>query len=61
MQLYKNSPGDHIANVNFYALQCAWKLREFAEITQNNAITPLKVVQGHRFLVPIESSYTISY
>jgi len=25
------------------------KLPEFAEITQNNAITPFKVIQGHRF------------
>jgi len=24
-------------------------LPEFAEITQNNAITPFKVIQGHRF------------
>jgi len=29
---------------------CARKLPEFAEITQNNAITPSKVIQGHRFL-----------
>ena len=29
--------------------QCARKLPEFAEITQNNAITPFKVIQGHRF------------
>ena len=29
--------------------QCAWKLPEFAEIMQNNAITPFKVIQGHRF------------
>jgi len=29
--------------------QCAGKLPEFAEITQNNAIMPLKVIQGHRF------------
>ena len=29
--------------------QCARKLPEFAEITQNNAITPLRVIQGHRF------------
>jgi len=58
MQLYKNSPGDYIANVNFYAVR-----PEATRIRWNNAIliTPLKVVQGHRFLVPIESSYTISY
>jgi len=30
-------------------MQCARKLPEFAEITQNNAITPFKVIQGHRF------------
>jgi len=29
--------------------QCARKLPEFAEITQNNAIAPFKVIQGHRF------------
>ena len=29
--------------------QCARKLPEFAEMTQNDAITPLKVIQGHRF------------
>ena len=29
--------------------QCAQKLPESAEITQNNAITPFKVIQGHRF------------
>jgi len=34
----KNSSGDEIANVNFYAVrQCAHELPEFAEITQNNA------------------------
>jgi len=33
-----NSSGDEIANMNFYA-----------EITQNNAITPFNVIQGHRF------------
>jgi len=27
---------------------CSRKLPEFAEITQNNAITPFKVIQGHR-------------
>ena len=55
---YKNSSGDEIANVKFYAVRR--KVREFAEITQNNAITPFKVTD---FLVPIESSYrpTISY
>jgi len=39
-----NSSGDEIANVN-----CARKLPEFAEIMQNNAITPFKVIHGHRF------------
>jgi len=33
--------------VNFYAVRR--RLPEFAEITQNNAITPFKVIQGHRF------------
>jgi len=42
--LNKNSSGDETANVNF-----ARMLPEFAEITQNNAITPFKVIQGHRF------------
>ena len=58
----KNSSGDEIANVNFYAV-CR-KLPEFAEMTQNNAITPFKVIQGHSrspILVPIESLYTISH
>jgi len=45
--LNKNSSGDEIAKVNLYAVRPeAW---EFAEITQNNAITPFKVIQGHRF------------
>jgi len=43
----KNSSGDEIANVNFYAVRP--EATEFAEITQNNAITPFKVIQGHRF------------
>ena len=41
--------------------QCTRKLPEFAEITQNNGHY---AVQGHSrssILVPIESSYTISY
>jgi len=45
---YNNSSGDEIA------MQYAQKLPEFAEITQNYAITPFKVIQ-------IESSYTIFY
>ena len=35
-------------------------VHEFGEITQNNAITPFKVIQGHSrspILVPVESSY----
>jgi len=43
----KNSSGDEIANVNF--THCARKLPEFADITQNNAIMPFKVIQGHQF------------
>ena len=30
-------------------MQCAAKAIEFDKITQNNAITPFKVIQGHRF------------
>jgi len=55
----KNSSGDEIANVNFYAVRP--EATEFAEITQNNGHY---VVQGHSrspILVPIESSYTTSY
>jgi len=45
----KNSSGDEIANVNFYAL-CPEATRiRWRKITQNNAITPFKVIQGHRF------------
>jgi len=29
--------------------QCALKATEVAEITQNMAITPFKVIQGHQF------------
>jgi len=47
--MYKNSSGDEIVNVNYYAVQCARKLPELAEITQNNAITPFKVIERHRF------------
>jgi len=48
LNVNKNSSGDEIANVNFYAVrpeatQICWKK------TQNNAITPFKVIQGHRF------------
>jgi len=39
---------------NFFQLfptftQCAAETTEFGEITQNKAITPFKVIQGHRF------------
>jgi len=40
--------------------QCARKLPEFVEITQNNAITPFKVIQGHRFWYQ-SKAHTISY
>jgi len=30
-------------------MHCTRKLPEFTEITQNNAIAPFKVIQGHRF------------
>jgi len=40
----KNSSGDEIANVNFYAVR-----PEATRIRRNNAITPFKVIQGHRF------------
>jgi len=43
----KNSSGNEIANVNFYAVRP--EATDFAEITQNNAITPFKLIQGHRF------------
>ena len=43
----KNSSGDEIANVNFYAVRP--EATRFAEITGSNAITPFKVIQGHRF------------
>jgi len=45
----KNSSGDDIPNVNSTFTQCARKLPEFAEITQNNSIMPFKVTQRHRF------------
>ena len=40
----KNSSGDEIANVNFYAVRA-----ESYRSRWNNAITPFKVIQGHRF------------
>jgi len=42
--VYKNSSVDEIANVNFYAVR-----PEATRIRCNNAITPFKVIQGHRF------------
>jgi len=42
----KNSSGNEIGNVNFYAVHPE-AIPEFAEITQNNTITPFKVIQGH--------------
>jgi len=40
----KNSSGDEIANMNFYAVRHPKSLK-----TQNNSITPFKVIQGYRF------------
>jgi len=64
----KNSSGNEIANVNFFAAtssttvtQCASKATEFGEITQHKGHY---AVQGHSrspILVPIERSYTTSY
>jgi len=34
---------------NVGVTQCAPEATEFGEITQNKAITPFKVIQGHRF------------
>ena len=58
----RNSPGDEIANVNFFTMtssttfaQCALESTEFGEITQNKGYY---AVQGHSrspILVPIES------
>ena len=56
----KNSSGDEIANVNFYAVSPGSYLN-FVEIAQNNGHY---AVQGHSrstISVPIESSYAISY
>jgi len=38
-----------------------WKLPEFAEITQNNGHYAVQIHSRSPILVPIESSYTISY
>ena len=68
-ELTRNSPGDEIAKVNFFydifnhffAVRPA-EGTEFGEITQNNwAITPFKVIQGHRFWHQSKASYTTSY
>jgi len=56
---YKNSSGDEIANVNFYAVR-----PEATRIRWNDAKWRHYAVQGHSrspILVPIESLYTISY
>jgi len=42
-------------------MQCAPETTKFGEITQIRAISPFKAIQGHQFLVPIESSYTTFY
>ena len=55
----KNSSGDEIVNLNFYAVRP--KAIEFAEITQYNGHY---AVHGHSrlpILLPIESSYATSY
>ena len=38
-------------------MQYARKVPEFAEITQNNVITPFKVIQGHRFWYQSKAHY----
>ena len=49
----KNSSGDEIANVNFYAE--ARKLPEFAEITQYNRHYAIQGNSRSPILIPIES------
>jgi len=56
----KNSSGDEIANVNFYAVY-ARKVPKFAEIMQNNGYYAVQRHSRSPILVPIESSHTISY
>jgi len=65
--LDKSSPGNEIANVNFFTTtpttftQCAPEATEYGEITQNKGHY---AVQGHSrspILVPMESSYTNSH
>jgi len=58
IQIDKNSSGDEIANVNFYAVRPGV---EFAEITQNNDHYAVQGYLRSPILVPVESSYTISY
>jgi len=41
--------------------QCAPKAREFAEITQITAITPFKVIQGHRFWYQSKAHVTYDF
>jgi len=48
-KIYKNSSGDEIANVNFYAVRPEATRIRWNKLTQNNAITPFKAIQGHRF------------
>jgi len=45
--LNKNSSGDEIVNVNFYAVRP--EATKFAEIMQNNGHYGFNVTQGHRF------------
>jgi len=64
----KNSSRDEIANVNFFTTtssttftQCSPKATEFAEITQNKGHYAVQDHSRSLILVPIASSYTISY
>ena len=55
----KNSSGDEIANVNFYAVRP--EATKFTEITRNNGHY---AVQGHSrspIFIPIESSCATTY
>jgi len=38
-----------------------WKLQNSVKYHKIRAIMPFKVIRRHRYLVPIESSYTTSY
>jgi len=44
----KNSSGDEIPTKRELLCSAPGKLPEFAEMTQITAITPFKVIQGHR-------------